>query len=236
MKPIVFAGPSIFGLDTARLDIAFRPPAASGDLLAAVQAGAKVIGLIDGFYGNSAAVWHKEILYALTEGVVVVGGASMGALRAAECAPFGMIGIGEIFEAYRDGRRVCDGDVAISHAPAELGYCPLSIALVDAEATIADATDILGAADVDLLLKAARSLHFHRRTWRLIVAQAGLGKGHLGILAANTVSVKRRDAERLVSMLADCAPFPRASRSWTFQNTIFFDELRRRISASDAPR
>lgn len=226
MKPVVFAGPSIFGLDRVGLDLNFLPPAASGDLLASVQAGAKVIGLIDGVYGDCAAVWHKEILYALSQGVVVLGAASMGALRAAECAPFGMTGVGEIFESYRDGHRVSDGDVAVAHAPAELGYRPLSVALVDAEATIAVAAHALDAVDTSSLLEAARSLHFSGRTWRSIVAKAGFGKRHLDVLTANAVSVKRKDAARLIAMLGDCASSPAISLSWAFQNTLFFQALK----------
>ena len=44
----------------------------------AVIEGATVIGLIDGFFENVASVWHKEILFALSEGVQVFGAASMG--------------------------------------------------------------------------------------------------------------------------------------------------------------
>lgn len=236
MKPVVFAGPSVYGLDRAGLDINFRPPAASGDILAAVQAGAKVIGLIDGVYGDCAAVWHKEILFALSQGVVVLGAASMGALRAAECAPFGMTGVGEIFEAYRDGLRFSDGDVAVSHAPAGLGYRPLSVALVDAEATIADSAQVLDVTDTNSLLEAARSLHFSGRTLRSIVARAGFGERHLDILTTNAVSVKRRDAARLITMLTNCVSSSSTSHTWTFQNTVFFQALKQRSLNKDKSR
>jgi len=46
---------------------------------------------------------HHELLDALEEGVAVFGGASMGALRAAELWQHGMVGVGKIFRAYRDG-------------------------------------------------------------------------------------------------------------------------------------
>lgn len=126
MRPVVFAGPSIHGIAGQFAGLDLRGPAACGDILDAVGQGIKVIGLIDGLYGDCAAVWHKEILYALSAGVTVFGAASMGALRAAECAAFGMIGIGHVFEDYRDGRRFSDADVAVNHAPRELGYSPLT--------------------------------------------------------------------------------------------------------------
>ena len=80
---VIFAGPSLYGVPYDAPGIEVRPPAAQGDLLRAVIDGAGVIGLIDGAFEATAAVWHKEILHALGEGVAVVGGASMGALRAA---------------------------------------------------------------------------------------------------------------------------------------------------------
>lgn len=236
MSPVVFAGPSIFGLDRSGFDFDFRPPASSGELLAAVSKGARTIGLIDGLYGDCASVWHKEILYALSKGVNVLGAASMGALRAAECASFGMVGVGSIFEAYRDGKRFSDADVAVTHAPAELGHRPLSLALVDAQATIARVSDIICAAEIELLLHAARSIHFSGRTWRSVVLSARLGADHLHVLKSNAISIKRQDAEQLLNVLAMGDLKPRVPGTWNFQNTIFFEELLKRSPWLDENR
>lgn len=234
MKPVVFAGPSIHGIAgeyTAGLDLC--GPAACGDIFDAVRHGVGTIGLIDGLYGDCAAVWHKEILYALSNGVTVIGAASMGALRAAECAPFGMIGIGEIFEAYRDGRRVSDADVAVSHAPGGLDYRPLTVALVDAEATLAACRETLTPEQSGALARAASNLHFAGRTWRSIAAEAGLGTATADLLAANAVSVKRNDATRLLTMLTgETLPSP-PSPSWKLQNTMFFQQLAARRPAGN---
>ena len=58
-----------------------------------------------------------------------LGAGSIGALRAAELEAFGMVGEGRIFEAYRSGVLEPydtpfedDDEVAVVHAPAELGY------------------------------------------------------------------------------------------------------------------
>ena len=76
-------------------------PARQGDIWRAVRAHRPVaIGLIDGVFFHEPAVWHREILWALAEGVHVFGAASMGALRAAELEPFGMRGVGRVFAAY----------------------------------------------------------------------------------------------------------------------------------------
>jgi hypothetical protein len=134
---VVFAGPSIYGADVNLEGIELRPPAAQGDLLRAVLDGATVIGLIDGGFEATASVWHKEILYAIGEGVAVVGGASMGALRAAECAAFGMEPVGVVAHLFLSEASDDDALVAITHGPAELGSPPFTEALVDCEATIA---------------------------------------------------------------------------------------------------
>ncbi|MGC4389673.1 TfuA-like protein [Agrobacterium sp. M50-1] len=234
MKPVVFAGPSIHGIageDLSGLDL--RGPAACGDIFDAVRQGIGAIGLIDGLYGDCAAVWHKEILYALSSGVSVFGAASMGALRAAECTSFGMIGIGEIFEAYRDGQRFSDADVAVSHAPGELAYRPLTVALVDAEATLAACRDALTPEQQDALARAASNLHFTRRTWRSIAAEAGLGSATADLLAANAVSVKRNDATRLLAVLSGATLPSSPPPAWKLQNTMFFQQLAARQTAGD---
>jgi len=134
---IVFVGPTL--PDAHALiagDIVIRPPAIQGDLLRAVRSGASAIGIIDGNFEYVAPIWHKEILYALSRGIRVYGAASMVALRAAECADFGMTGVGRIFHHYADGILEDDADVALLHGPAELGYLLLTVPLVNVLATL----------------------------------------------------------------------------------------------------
>ena len=83
---VLFAGPSLYGLDLDLSGIVLRPPAKQGDVIAAVRDGATAIGLVDGYFGGAAAVWHKEILYALSLGRegprrIVDGRAARGRVR-----------------------------------------------------------------------------------------------------------------------------------------------------------
>ncbi|HEY0580591.1 MAG TPA: TfuA-like protein, partial [Chloroflexota bacterium] len=98
MTVYVFVGPTL-PVDEARavLEATYLPPVSQGDVYRAARAGARAIGIIDGYFERMPAVWHKEILWAMAEGVHVFGSSSMGALRAAELAPFGMTGVGDIF-------------------------------------------------------------------------------------------------------------------------------------------
>lgn len=139
-RVVVFLGPTL-ALDDARaiLDAEYLPPAAQGDVLRAALRRPRVIALVDGVFERVPAVWHKEILFALEQGIHVYGAASMGALRAAELDRFGMRGIGEVYRLYAEGVLEDDDEVAVAHADAEDGFTPLSDAMVDVRATLAAA-------------------------------------------------------------------------------------------------
>jgi len=238
MSTIVFAGPSIYGLPPAQVaGFELRPPAACGDLLLAGRDGARVIGLIDGVFGDTASVWHKEILSLLADGIAVYGAASMGALRAAECHPFGMIGVGAIFEDYRSGARVADGDVAVLHAPAALGFAPLTLALVDAEAIVADLRargDVAGA-EAERLLASARRLGFRDRTWPAVLENAGLASATTAAAveraAATMPGRKAADAAALLERLRAAVPDAVPWRGGRLSRTLFLAALDARVAA-----
>ena len=118
------------------LDADYLPPAGRGDVLRAALRRPRVIAVVDGVFDRAPAVWHKEILFALSEGIHVYGAASMGALRAAELDRFGMRGIGEVYRAYADGSLEDDDEVAVAHGDARDGFRPVSDAMVDVRATL----------------------------------------------------------------------------------------------------
>lgn len=223
---ILFAGPSLPDASLlAAGAVEVRPPAVHGDVLAAVRAGATGIGIVDGNFEHVAPVWHKEILHALEAGVAVFGAASMGALRAAECDAFGMVGIGRIYEDYASGRRVDDADVALLHGPAELGYPALSLALVNVEATLdrLEAGQRLAGDDLAHLRAAARGLFYKERTWPAILNGAGMSgnRGELiQLFLAGNVDRKREDALLLLTILRDLPlQSPAKQGDWTFRAT-----------------
>ncbi len=87
MTAIVFVGPTLRPEEIEEAgDFIALPPVAQGDVYRAALRRPRAIGIIDGFFSGAASVWHKEILWAMSEGVPVFGAASMGALRAAEAA------------------------------------------------------------------------------------------------------------------------------------------------------
>ncbi|QEN88339.1 TfuA-like core domain-containing protein [Labrys sp. KNU-23] len=232
MTRILFTGPSLHGIEPGLLaGFTVRPPAGCGDVLAAAMTGVEAIGLVDGVFDHAPSVWHKEILYALSEGIPVYGAASMGALRGAECAAFGMIGVGRIFEDYASGRRVADADVGVAHAPAEFGYAPLSLALVDVEATLEAVAHALPAASREALLASARRIHFKERTWPDVVALSGLADAAAveALLERHAVSQKQADALALLARMRADAGKPFAKPNFTLAQSGFFAVLRQRV-------
>src|SRR5713226_6011264 len=137
MRAVIFTGPTLSAVD-ARMVLAadYRPPAAEGDVYRAARGRPQVIGIIDGYFERVPSVRHKEILWAMSRGIHVFGSASIGALRAAELAAFGMEGVGTIFEFYRDGMLEDDDEVAIAHGPAEVGFVAGSEAMVNIRQTL----------------------------------------------------------------------------------------------------
>jgi hypothetical protein len=250
---ILFAGPSVYGTEWAasepvtRSGVECRGPAGQGDIARAVVEGATAIALIDGRYEDVAAVWHKEILYAIEEGVQVFGAASMGALRAAECADFGMIGVGAVFERYRSGELTEDAAVAQLHAPAEMEYVPLTEALVNVEATIRHfrRLDAVTEAEAAALDASARALFFKERTYRRILADAGLASGERGrrlaeLIRRCRVDVKQRDALALASYLVWLDPVRReAPKEWRLEPTqtwmLTLERAQKSAASADKP-
>jgi hypothetical protein len=212
VSAVVFAGPTLTP-DAVRSLLpgaTVLPAARQGDMYRAVLAHRPAaIGLIDGVFQHEPAVWHREILFALSEGVHVFGAASMGALRAAELFLYGMRGVGKVFAAYRDGiwpgfsdPFEDDDEVAVIHAPAELGAVPLSDALVDLRDTLlaAEVAGLLSRPQRDAAFAALKALPFPQRSLSML---ADLAPALRDWLPAGKVARKCHDAEDMLRELAD---------------------------------
>ncbi|MGO9420941.1 TfuA-like protein [Roseiarcus sp.] len=242
MKIIVFVGPTLPAEDIAACgDIAWLPPVAQGDVYRAAQRRQRAIGIIDGYFSGAPSVWHKEILWAISQDIPVFGSASMGALRAAELHTFGMRGIGRIFEAFRDGELEDDDEVAVVHGPAELGHVQASEAMVNIRATLARAAKegVLSKSSRDALEAFGKSMFFPQRCWDALLegaATLGVAEPERAALSAwlpgGRVDQKRADA---LEMLAAMREAPHESNGtppkFNFEWTHFWDEFMRRFEA-----
>jgi len=240
----IFVGPTLAAPEVVALLPNGRvlPPASVGDVLAlARRRGVKRIAIIDGYFERMAAVWHKEILVALERGIEVYGAASMGAIRAAELQPFGMIGVGAIFDAFVRGAfgqgvrkggvarfdgaaaALCaDDEVAVAHLPAEFHYRPTSDALVNLRDGLARArrARAITAASEEVLVELARRRFYRERSWDQLVRDGRAAKVPSRQLAALDAwrakarpDRKAEDARLLLRRLASASRKPATKRS-----------------------
>jgi hypothetical protein len=134
----IYLGPSL-DIATAKKifpQAHYHPPIQCGELLRLLRLDPKRVVIIDGYYEFTPAVWHKEILYVIDQGIEVWGAASMGALRAAELHQFGMKGVGRIFQAFANGELNDDDEVAVLHTFAEDCFQPINDAMVNIRETL----------------------------------------------------------------------------------------------------
>lgn len=209
---VAFVGPSL-PADEARAlaPCEVRPPARQGDLWRALTMRPRAIALIDGVFEAQPSVWHREIVAALDAGVAVFGGASMGALRAAELSRHGMVGVGRIFSWYRDGLIEDDSEVALLHAGPEHGHRPLTLPLVNVRhnAALAQAAKVLTASEAEALVDAAEDLFYQERTWPAVLAAAaprwrrGTRERWDAWAADGVEDLKHRDAVECLSVAAE---------------------------------
>lgn len=237
---IVFVGPTLHAdPPTELLAAEYLPPASQGDVYCAVRGGVRAIGLIDGYFERVPAVWHKEILWAMSQGVRVYGSASMGALRASELHSYGMRGSGAIFEGFLSGALSDDDEVTIVHSSIDSGYRPLSDAMVNIRATMRAAVAASVVSEetaVDLCNHAKACFYPDRRLDSTIeVVRRGAAATHeLDALAAwlplNRVDQKRLDALEMLAVMADDerSPEPHTPR-FRFQHTDAWDQVVRQI-------
>lgn len=205
---IIFTGPSLSFEEVKQYDpdIECHPPVSRGDVKRIVELGIKIIGIIDGIFYNRAAVSHREILDALRSGVVVVGGSSMGALRAYELDKFGMIGIGKIYSCYKKGVIEADDEVALAFNP--ITYEAVSVPLINIRHALKalEETKILDVKQRDKILKIAQNLFYPDRRFETILENA-LREKVIGaedakriatFIKVSDVDLKKQDAIKVV--------------------------------------
>ncbi len=251
MSAIIFAGPTLAEPDILRLcDATVLPPAAMGDVFHAARRHPRAIGIIDGYFEGAPSVWHKEILWAMAEGIAVFGAASMGALRAAELASFGMRGVGDIYEGYLAGRLEDDDEVAVEHGPAGMGYITMSEPMVNIRATLARAVSegIVSVARAQGLIGLAKERFYKERSWHGLLRDGArdMTSSERDALArwlpANTIDVKKNDALKMVAAMAQflAAPQETTKDAFALEWTVMWDKAMRSfipfgaVASSDA--
>ncbi|GAA2262977.1 hypothetical protein GCM10009853_015150 [Glycomyces scopariae] len=219
----VFCGPSLSATEVRAVlpEAAAHPPIRHGDALRLDAGPGDLVLIVDGVFHQSASVRHKEILALMAAGATVVGCSSMGALRAAELDAYGMVGVGEVYRGYRDGRRNSDADVAVTHTQGPEAE-PLSAALVDLDSQLRDA-HLAGAIDGtehDAIAAALREVHYTERSPRHPAVREAPGiTAFRSWLAAHPDlrGAKHRDALAALRLIAAGAIEPAVPGAWIEQ-------------------
>ncbi|MGW3044773.1 TfuA-like protein [Kitasatospora sp. NPDC001159] len=219
-RVVVYTGPTLSAAEVHAVlpDADVRPPAGRGDLLADRWSPGDVAVIIDGYFRERRSVGHKEILQVITEGVHVVGAASMGALRAAELAPCGMRGIGTVYGMYASGEIDGDDEVGVLHGPAAVGYPAQTVALVNLRHGCREGAegDLVPEAAGRRIVAAAKALPFTHRGWKDLERAVG-EQDHDALrtleemIGSGAWDLKRRDAVsalRAVRSAGTTAPGP----------------------------
>ena len=172
LKCAVFAGPSLDSENCLNLGDDFKifPPCKAGDIYQILAMDFNAILIVDGLFHGAPSVWHREILSAIHNEIIVVGSSSMGALRAAELSDEGMIGIGKVYEWFKTKAIEADDEVALSHSPTK-PYNALSEPMVDIRHQVDEFISKKGICYTDeifknAVIKVAKEIHYWNRTPR----------------------------------------------------------------------
>lgn len=243
---VLFLGPSLSHEDARAVlpEAICLPPAAMGDVLGATLTHRPhAIGLVDGTFLSTMSVFHKELLFAMEQGAWVLGSSSMGALRAAECARFGMIGVGGIYEALASGTIEDDDEVALTHGGVDVDYRALSDAFVTIRASVeaAASAGLLSSDEAAHLVAQQKSRWFPERRLSGVPADAaayGMPAERVdelrSFLRTRAVDPKREDALMLLERIRTLpsTPMPVDERPTTARSGVFAATLARDVKVS----
>jgi TfuA protein len=117
-KLVVYAGASL-PAKHRYFPATYLPPIARGDLNELVKRtdpNKTAVVIIDGCFGSTLSLAVMECRQAIEQGFALFGLSSMGALRAADLWPCGMIGFGQVYFWYRAGLLLDDSEVAVQYS------------------------------------------------------------------------------------------------------------------------
>ena len=196
---VVFAGGSVEPYHVK--NVVWTTPAEQGDFLAAIFEGFDHLLLVDGYFRSRFPVTTFEVMTAMEQGVRTYGAASMGALRAAELAAYGMTGVGYVFDL------LSRSDIKPYHVVAQTyleNNRSLTPALVQLRFFIDCAVEqgVISSVQAEACIEGLEQQHFMDLSFKWLFAQ------HPQLEAfyqAGTYDVKQEDARLLIGRFRDLA-------------------------------
>ena len=232
---VVYSGPTLLPAEIQEIlpQAVCLEPVSCGDIFQILRLRPKNIIIIDGYFERTASVWHKEILLAMEQGVVVYGASSMGALRAAELDSYGMIGFGEIYQKYKSGEIIDDDEVAITHGTDAL-YSKTGTALINDRFTLAAAvaTGIIDNNTAAELIRRLKNQPYYLRSIFIECRKMELDK-LLIWLQSSYIDQKKNDALGLLKNFkhGNIKVFDSVKELTKINKTIFAKKIYREVSS-----
>lgn len=179
---VVFVGPSAEGNAIHHPRVEQHPPVVSGDLRRLAQAcppnERRTFLVLDGEFGQSLALTVGEIRWALAAGHRVFGGTSMGALRACEAGPAGMVGVGTVYRQLLAGLSVADADLGIGSSSVGVA---LTVPMIDIRhLAFRLLCDGLRPGEVEEFVRGCEDTHFAVRRIADVIAAADAASADVG--------------------------------------------------------
>lgn len=213
IKPIVFIGPSLDIEKAERIfDADYRPPAKKGDflrLMSCINDNDRVIvGLVDGLFLQDYPPTPIEVFQLVVKkNMLVLGGASLGALRAVELEKYGMIGIGKIFELYKKNTIAADDEVAVTFAPENQQLQSEAMIDIRYNLFVALRKGVIDQNTRRAAVKVAKSIYFPDRNYEVIINETERRypssldylEAFRSYISKNRQSLKEKDAIKLVN-------------------------------------
>jgi len=190
----VFCGPSLPPSDRIEDErVSYLPSAARGDIAKAAGDYDGIL-LIDGVFHHDLAPSPKEC-YEAAQRIPMFGASSMGALRAAECWPYGFTPLGIIARWYM--QEVIDGDdeVAVLTHPQTQAAITVPSVNVRYVAMLARRRGVLSRDEERALVAKARSVFYMDRSWEDVLEMTPLrARAAVERIANDEGDLKRWDA------------------------------------------
>ncbi|MCF6806901.1 hypothetical protein L3V79_00650 [Thiotrichales bacterium 19S9-12] len=201
-----------------------KPSIKAGDLIQAINHQYNVAIIIDGNFNFTRSIWHKEILWAMTQGVKVIGCSSMGALRAAELDQFGMIGSGYVYSLYKNNITSDDSEVAVNYSITSKGI-QSSIPFVNIRYTLEHLLNkhFINKTEQNNITKLTKNIFYKKRTWAEI--KVALPEKLYHLLKDHYIDIKYIDALHCLHNYKLYANFTLESKLTNFSKTLFLKKL-----------
>lgn len=194
LKTIVFVETSLAHAEAINFlpNAFYMPSIKKGDVIKAIKMGYKRIVIIDGHFGWTPSIWHKEIMMALDYKIEVFGAASMGAIRAAELDMYGMKGIGTVYSMYKNEDIDGDDEVAIVVSP----YTgQKTIPLINIRITLQN----LKFKSKKNIFSKIKNIFYAERTWGKI--EQNIPKNAYDLIRTHYIDIKKEDAIALLNLI-----------------------------------